>query len=60
MSSKWNNLFWSIRHLKSALKFVEIGRRIPSMSMFDIEGLTLMNDYYNNIGKIVQGGVILN
>lgn len=57
INNAMGNILWSVRHLKSALRFVEIGRKVPDILKFNVEGLVQMGHYYSNIEKIVSGGV---
>lgn len=49
-----NNLFWAIRHLKSALRYIGMGRDNPQLLNFDPAGLKLMKEYYENVEKLVE------
>lgn len=51
-----NTVLWSIRHIKSALRYIKLGRENPELLKFDPSGLKLMKEYYSGVGEIVEKG----
>lgn len=51
-----NTILWSIRHFRSALRYIKLGRENPELLSFDPAGLRLMKDYYASVGEIIERG----
>lgn len=49
-----NTILWSIRHFRSAMRYIKIGRENPELLNFDPAGLKLMKEYYSNVSKLVE------
>lgn len=51
-----NTILWSIRHFKSAIRYIRIGRENEALLSFDPAGLKLMMEYYSSVGNLVEKG----